>query len=210
MQDLLILGIGAHGPEMAEIVERVNAVTPTWNLLGYVSPDGSRVGEVVHGYPVLGALEALEARPEARVLPVGPFFGCPEGVRPRLASLVDPTAFVSRSARIGAGCTVYPHCYIGANARLEDFVFCLAGCVINHDDVLGERTVLASGVTLAGYVQVAADCYLGQRCTVREYLRIGAGSKIGMGAVVVKDVEAGSVMVGNPARLLRRVDEARG
>jgi acetyltransferase-like isoleucine patch superfamily enzyme len=50
---------------------------------------------------------------------------------------------------------------------------------------------------------VEAGCYLGQGCTVRQELRIGAGSLVGMGAVVVRDVPPGSVVAGNPARRLR-------
>jgi len=84
----------------------------------------------------------------------------------RLASLVDPTAFVSRTSSIGRGCVLYPHCYVGLNARLDDLVFALAGCVINHDDVIGRGTALASGAQLAGSVTVEPDCYLGQACTV--------------------------------------------
>ena len=98
---------------------------------------------------------------------------------------------------------IYPHCFVGLNAQLGDSVFCLSGCVINHDNVIEDRVVLASGVTLAGSVHVESACYLGQACSVRQKLRVGSGSMIGMGAVVVKDVAPGSVIVGNPGRVLR-------
>jgi acetyltransferase-like isoleucine patch superfamily enzyme len=62
---------------------------------------------------------------------------------------------------------------------------------------------LTSGVTIAGDVHIEADCYLGQSCTVREMRRIGRGSLIGMGSVVLRDVAPNSIMVGNPARRLR-------
>jgi len=202
MRDLLILGNGTHNLEMAEMVERVNQVRPTWNLLGFVSADGRGVGEVRNGYPVVGGPEVIHHHYDALLVPE---FGYPrEGTpRERLVSLVDPSSFVSRSATIGAGCAIYPNCFVGANARIGDYVFVLSGCVINHDDVLEEGVTLASGVMLAGEIHVEADCYLGQSCTVRQKLRIGRGSMIGMGAVVIADVEPDSVMVGNPALKLR-------
>jgi acetyltransferase-like isoleucine patch superfamily enzyme len=98
---------------------------------------------------------------------------------------------------------LYSHCFVGLNARIGDALFCLSGCIINHDDVIEDRVTLASGVTLAGSVHIEADCYLGQGCTVRQELRIGRGSLIGMGAVVVSDVPPNSVIVGNPGRRLR-------
>lgn len=202
MKDLLILGIGPHSLEMAEIVERINRAQPTWNLLGFVSPTGERAGEVRNGYPVVGGPEVIAQRPQAVLVPE---YGWPrEGApRERLVSLVDPSAFVSRTAAIGAGCVIYPGCFIGANARVGHFVFCLASSVVNHDDVLEDGVTLASHVSLAGEVHVEADCYLGQGCTVRQMLRIGRGSLIGMGAVVTADVAPNSVMVGNPAVKLR-------
>ena len=89
---------------------------------------------------------------------------------------------------------------------MGDFVFCLSGSVINHDNVIEDRVVFASGVALAGHVHVENGCYLGQSSTVRQFLTIGRGSMLGMGAVVVKDVPPNSVMAGNPARKLRDRD----
>ncbi len=203
MRDLLILGVGVHALEMAEIVERINHAAPTWRLLGFLSPERGPGDESLNGYPVLGTLDRLCEYPEAR-LALG--YGWPAALpypRERLVSIVDPTAFVSRTARMGAGCVIYPHCFIGLNAVLGDEIFCLGGSMINHDDVLEDRVALASGVNLAGSVHVEADCYLGQACAVRQYLRIGRGSLIGMGAVVLEDVPPNSVIVGNPGRRIR-------
>jgi len=203
VQDLLILGAGVHEIEMAEIVERVNAVGPAWNLLGFISPKGRRLGEKLNGYPVLGPAEALADFPRASLLPGNDWPFSSELPRERMATLVDPTCFVSRTAQIGRGCVFFPHGFIGLNARVGDRAFALDGCVVNHDSVVEDRVTFASHVVLAGGVHVEPECYLGQSCTVRQNLRIGRDSLIGMAAVVVDDVPPNSVMVGNPARRLR-------
>jgi sugar O-acyltransferase (sialic acid O-acetyltransferase NeuD family) len=212
LQDLAILGIGAHAQEMAEIVERVNAVRPRWRLRGYLSHNGRQVGDTLNGYPVLGGPDGIGDLPEV-VFSLGFVWPRPANVaRERLVTLVDPTCFVSRTATVGAGCVLYPGCFVGANARIGDGVFCLSGVAINHDDVVEDNVSFASGATLAGQVRVEADCYLGQSCTVRQGLRVGRRAFIGMGAVVVKDVPPEAVMAGNPARKLRdrRPDAGRG
>ncbi len=205
-QDLIILGTGVHGLEMAEIVRRINRVAATWNLVGFIAPDdqAQRVGEVRCGLPVLGTSDVLGRYPGAMLVPDNEFPHDLPLPGERVTSLIDPSTFVSPAAKIGPGCVIYPNCFVGHNAQLGQRVFSLAGSVINHDDVLADRVVLCSNVSLAGHVHVEADCYLGQACTVRQFVRIGRNSLIGMGSVVLRDVEPDSVMVGNPARRLRR------
>lgn len=204
-RELVILGDGPHAREMADIVAAINQRSATWNLLGFLTAQARSASEVstIDGHPLLGDYGDMSRFPNA--LFVAEYGSHPPSLpRERLATLIAPSAFVASTARIGVGCVVYPHCFIGSNAILEDHVFALAGCVINHDDHLEDHVTLASGVLLAGYVHIEADAYLGQGCMVRESLRIGRGSKIGMGSVVVMDVAPNSVMVGNPARILRR------
>ena len=203
MQDLLILGAGVHAGEMVEIVERVNRVKKTWNLLGFIATDEKQVGTTLNGLPVLGTKDVMTQYPKAFFVPDNNWPRTETVPTDRLISLLDPSVFVSRTARIGKGCVFYPGCYIGLNATIGDYVFCLGNCVINHDDVIENRSVLATSVTLAGFVKVEPDCYLGQACTIRQYLTIGRHSLIGMGAVVVKNVEPDSVMAGNPARKIK-------
>lgn len=204
MRDLIILGTGVHAQEIAEIVARVNRETPTWNLLGYLSAEPSQVGRMLNEHAVLGLPDDLARYPNAALVPnLVDLEAMGEMPVERLVSLADPSAFISRTARVGRGCVFYPHTFIGLNARIDDLVFVMAGSVINHDDEIGSWTAITTGVTLAGSVRVEPACYLGQACTVRQHLTIGHHSLIGMGAVVVKDVAPFSVMAGNPARRIR-------
>jgi sugar O-acyltransferase (sialic acid O-acetyltransferase NeuD family) len=202
MQDLIILGTGVHGAEMAHIVERINRQHPTWRLIGHIAPRPTQQTTFA-GHPVLGTLEALAAFPDAALVADNEFpkdLPIPEE---RLISLIDPGSYVHPTAQIGRGCVIYPNCFVGFNAVLGQRVFMLSGCIVNHDNRIEDRVVFASGVTLAGCVHVEEGAYLGQSCTVRQHLRIGRNSLIGMGAVVVKEVPPQVVMAGNPARKLR-------
>ncbi|HHY82497.1 MAG TPA: acetyltransferase [Clostridiales bacterium] len=201
MNDILIFGNGIHACEMVEILERWDK-NHEYRLIGFVAKEPDERG--LMGYPVFG-LDDLDkdGLRYAALVPDNTFdLEVKQKYRGRMITVIDPSCFVSRSARIGPGTVLYPGCYVGQNAVIGEFVFCLAGCIINHDDVIEEGCILASGVRIAGNVRVERKAYLGQACTIRQFLTIGEQSLIGTGAVVVKDVRPNTIVVGNPAREL--------
>jgi acetyltransferase-like isoleucine patch superfamily enzyme len=61
-------------------------------------------------------------------------------------------------------------------------------------------TVLSPACAIGGWVTIDEGVYVGAGALVRERLHLGGGSTIGMGAVVTRDVPAGLVAIGSPAR----------
>ena len=62
-----------------------------------------------------------------------------------------------------------------------------------------------TGLEYALPITIGSDCWLGAGCMVGPGVTIGSGTVIGMGSVVTKDIPAGVVAAGNPARILRPV-----
>jgi acetyltransferase-like isoleucine patch superfamily enzyme len=62
---------------------------------------------------------------------------------------------------------------------------------------------MAPGVCIAGCVEIGDGTFIGTNATILPRLRIGRWVTIGAGAVVTKDVPDFSVVVGNPARIIK-------
>lgn len=80
---------------------------------------------------------------------------------------------------------------------------------VAHDCVIGDFVTFAPGVRCNGNVHIDDHAYIGSGATIKQGspgkpLRIGRGAVVGMGAVVTKDVAPGEVVVGNPARVMKR------
>jgi UDP-3-O-[3-hydroxymyristoyl] glucosamine N-acyltransferase len=73
---------------------------------------------------------------------------------------ISPLAFVHPEARIGSGCTLYPHTYVGARASLGPGCVLFPGAYVGDDCLLGSDCVLyPNAVVLAG-VEIGAKCIL--------------------------------------------------
>jgi len=70
---------------------------------------------------------------------------------------------------------------------------------IAHNSQVGRQTVITASVTLSGSVKVGEFCWLAPSSVILENIKIGNRSRIGIGAVVTKDVPENANMMGNPA-----------
>jgi sugar O-acyltransferase (sialic acid O-acetyltransferase NeuD family) len=213
MRPLVILGTGGNAYDLLDLVEAINGVTPTWDVIGFLD-DAKPPGTPHLGLPILGSLD------EAWRLPPGLAFvntiGCERTFRRlpeilastgldagRFATLVHPAASVSARAGLGRGVVVGFGAAVSGGARIGDLVALGPGCLVGHDAAIRDYSILAPGAVLSDSVRVGRGCYLGSRSTVRQYLRVGDGALVGMCAVVVREVPPGSTVAGNPARIVR-------
>jgi sugar O-acyltransferase (sialic acid O-acetyltransferase NeuD family) len=117
-------------------------------------------------------------------------------------SLIHKTSIVSKSAVIGKNVQLLAGSIIGAFASIGDCSIINSGANVDHDCIIGRSCHIAPQATLAGEIKVGAYTFVGINATILPRLTIGSGATVGAGAVVTKNVSAGVVVVGNPARPL--------
>ena len=119
------------------------------------------------------------------------------------APLVDPTSIVPRRTDFGAGSYVNAGCCLGGGSRFGAFVLINRGVTIGHDAKFGDFVSTGPGAVVAGNVTVGRGATLGVGCTISPRVTIGENAIVGAGAVVTRDVSAHSLVLGNPARVVR-------
>jgi sugar O-acyltransferase (sialic acid O-acetyltransferase NeuD family) len=209
LHPLVLVGAGGLGRETAELVRAINAVDPTWDLLGFVDDEPRLEGGSVIGLPVLGPVSMAATLDVAvAICTARPAVGCSRpGLVDRLEvparrrpTLIHPAASVAPSTTMGPGCLVLAGVVTTAEVRLGAHVVVMPQVVLTHDDEIDDYATVASGVRLGGAVHVGREAYLGAGALVREGVSIGPSALVGMGAVVLEDVPAGEVWIGAPAR----------
>jgi sugar O-acyltransferase (sialic acid O-acetyltransferase NeuD family) len=122
-------------------------------------------------------------------------------------TLIAPSAFIGPGVEIGEG-AIFSHFSVAtASARIGRHFHCNGLSFVAHDCVIGDFVTFAAKVSCNGYTIIGDGAYLGSDVTLRNGTRekplfIGAGAVVGCGAVVLKDVEPGTTVVGNPARAM--------
>jgi sugar O-acyltransferase (sialic acid O-acetyltransferase NeuD family) len=214
---LLILGAGGNSLGVVDAIEAAAAQgEAAWTIVGFLDDLPENRNRRVLGYPVLGTVDDAPKFADCLLVngisSVASFrkreaITARSGAAPeRFATVIHPAAVVSARAKIGRGCVILANSVICMEAVLEDHVLILQGSTVNQPCAGWQPRHLVGGRYRARYVDIAPRAHLiSGGASVAPYVKIGAGALVGLGSVVIRDVEGGSVVAGNPARPLRRV-----
>ena len=115
---------------------------------------------------------------------------------------------VQKNARIGRNCKISSHSFICEGVTIEDDVFIGHNVSFINDKVPRATRADGSPQTEADWkvvpTRVKKGASIGTSATILCGLTIGERAVVGAGSVVTKDVPAGAVVAGNPARVLHR------
>jgi len=136
-------------------------------------------------------------------------YGCEIGDESKIGTFVE----IQRGARIGRRVKISSHTFICEGVEIEDHVFIGHGVTFINDKYPRATTADGALQTDSDWAvvptRVRRGASIGSGSTILCGVEIGEGAIVGAGSVVTRDVPARTIVAGNPAAVLRAVEEGR-
>ena len=133
----------------------------------------------------------------------------------RINSRIEPGSFIREGAHIGNNCVIMMGAVINIGASIGDGTMVDMNAVVGARGQLGKNVHLGAGAVIAGVLEppsktpviVEDNVLIGANVVILEGVQIGEGAVVAAGSIITKNVPAGTVVVGSPARVIKEKDD---
>lgn len=217
MKNIVIIGAGGVGREVSLIIQQINELEQTWNLLGFIDDNTDNWGKVINGYSVIGGIDSLEFLSNDTYIVIAIVnYKVKKNIvnkinnKFKFATIVHPKVWIHDYMTVGEGTIIYEGAILTANIEIGNHVIISPKCGVGHDSIIKDYVSLLWNVNVSGNDLIEEGVMMGSGSTVIQGKKIGKGSIIGAGAVVVNDIESFSTAVGVPAKVIKSDKSKRG
>lgn len=133
-------------------------------------------------------------------------YGCTIGDGTKIGAFVE----IQKNARVGDNCKISSHTFICEGVEIEDSVFVGHGVKFINDSYPRATNADGSLQSEADWrverTRICKGASIGSGATILSNLTVGEGALVGAGSVVTKDVPPHTIVAGNPARIMRKIE----
>ena len=210
MKDLVIIGAGGFGREVAWLVEEINKFNKVWNILGFIDENIELHGKEMNGHKVLGNLDYMLNLDNVRyVCAIGnvkvrkSIIEKCEKKDFKAATLIHPNVINSQFNNVGEGTIICANSVLTVNVNIGKHVIINLDCTVGHDAILEDYVTIYPSVNISGNCLISECVEIGTGTQIIQGKSIGKESVIGAGSVIVKDIDSSVTAVGVPAKVIK-------
>ena len=218
---IYVLGAGGTGRTAMGVIEKMRSCDKTLDrtIKGLYFLDDNFKGKEINGYKTPAGIDKAvrdnsikkDMEDERFIVAFGTtymkrrkeVFILLQKRQKKFFNAVHPNVSIDKNVALGSGIIIAGNCLVNPNASIGDNCVLCAGVIVEHDCWVGNHVYLSPGVCLAGASRVNDGAFIGTNASILPEVEIGADSIVGAGAVVIKDVPAGTVVAGVPAKILK-------
>lgn len=200
IQDIYIFGASGHGSVVYSILMNLD-----YDVKGFVDRDLEKT--TYQNMPVFRSEELPEKA--TAIVAIGKNI-----IRKRIVEchpqleyiqVIHPAAYVNSLTSIGEGSVVMQNATVQINSCIGKHCIVNTAACVDHDSCLQDYSHISPNATLAGGVSVGEGAWIGSGAVVLPGVKIGKWSIVGAGAVVTQDVGDYEVVVGVPAKKIKKI-----
>lgn len=201
---LVIIGAGGHAVSVAGVAHAAG-----FKVACFV--DASRAGTDLLGVPIIADLDSLDLTRIEISVAIGD-----NAVRERVSTalierhrdarfpaLIHPTAVIGWTAQLGDGTVLMAGAVVGAHTRIGRFCVLNTRSSIDHDGLMADCSSLAPGAVTGGTVRIGRRSAVSIGAIVKHGISIDDDTVLGAGSYLDRNLPAGTVAWGTPARIMR-------
>lgn len=212
---IVIVGAGSFGKEVLWTLNDCNEKTKKYEILGFIDDNTSMHGKFVDEIPVIGGFDWFSTESATDVKCVVAI-GDPK-IRQKIAnilemkkvvftSVIHPSVIYSKFVNVGTDVIIQAGSIITTDVTIGNHTHINLDCTIGHDCIIGDFVTLSPGVHVSGKNIIEAGTFIGTGAVTNEKLRIGKGSVIGAGTVLIENVPEFSLYVGVPGKMKKKIN----
>lgn len=202
---LFIIGAGGLGRELESWISRIPSENQPWSLEGFIDDEPHSLKENVSNIKYMGTTDYPFLEGDSVLLAIAnpndkeKLYRKLKG-RVKIITYIDPTAIIGKFAKIGEGCVLCPNSIVSANVVLGVCVTVNLGSQVGHDANIGSFSSLMGSVDIGGCSSLGEKCYMGTKSCITPQKKIGNSITIGIGSVVINNLDEPGTYFGVPAR----------
>lgn len=204
MGKLILIGAGGHAKSVADSIDKLE-----YKLCGFI--DSNKTGTHM-GLPIFGTeVEDIPNYEEySYFVSIGDveyrknWFDRIRERRLNIINIIDSSAIISATAKMGIGNFVGKMAVINADAEIGNDNVINTKALIEHECKVGDHNHLSTNSVINGNVIVGDSVFMGSSSVCNGQLKIGSNAIIGSGSVIIHDVPEKVTVVGVPAKVIKR------